>query len=103
MAIEKLREVCLLAVNLIKIVSFVDAQDLPFDLLSGALSLDAGPEELSGLDDLDLLDALEALGTLAIIIPERTKLVSGSTCLSKLLCWRSLKLAGINNIGFTKR
>ena len=72
-AIEKLEEVCPLAVNLIKIVSFLDAQDLPLDLLSGALSLDADPEELSGLDDLDLLDALEALETSAIIIRKKHK------------------------------
>ena len=72
-AIEKLEEVCPLAVNLIKIVSFLDAQDLPLDLLSGALSVGADPEELSGLDDLDLLDALEALETSAILIRKKHK------------------------------
>ena len=51
----------------------MDAQDLPLDLLSGALSLDTDPEELSGLDDLDLLDALETLEASAIIIRKKHK------------------------------
>ena len=72
-AIEKLQEVCPLAAKFVNIVSFLDAQDLPIELLSGALSLNTDPEQLSGLDDLDLLDALEALESSAIIIRKKQK------------------------------
>lgn len=72
-AISKLEEVCPLAARLIKIVAFLDAQDLPLDLLSGALSVDSDPNELSGLDDLDILDAMEGLESSALAIRKKHK------------------------------
>ena len=72
-AVSKLEEVCPLAARLINILAFLDAQDLPLELLSGALSIDSAPHELSGLDELDLQDALDGLEGAAIIIRKRHK------------------------------
>ena len=72
-AIKKLEEVCPLAVRLLNIISFLDAQDVPVDILNGALSLDIDPKELSGSEDLDTLDALEGLESSAIIVRKKQK------------------------------
>ena len=93
-AVEKLEEVCPLAAKLIKIVSFLDAQDLPLDLLSGALNLDTSPEQLSGLDDLDLLDALEGLESSAIIIRKRQKASIWLHVLVQAIVLEKLEAAG---------